>query len=182
MPAYAVADQFFDSDAISMAMRNVGLHCARTVIVHASAQDDFAVISAEAALRMDEFHELDASGKRIIATFGDGRMSVQTFDTSGATAISWSRPIALLSSGAGHLRRIRRLTAGVTPQTMPGIGIIRFAPPRGSAAWVAGTAWIHEYHAEVCRAAAEVVRADPSVLERARETLKASVNIGPSSM
>lgn len=182
MPAYAIANQFFDRDAIAMALRNVGLDCARTVIVHASAQDDFAITSAEAVLRMDEFHELDASGKRIIAIFGDGRMSLQTFDESGAAPISWSRSPTPLYSGAEHLRRIRRLTAGVAPQTVPGIGIIRFAPPRGSAAWVAGTAWLDEYHAAVCHAAAESVRTDPSVLERARETLKASVNIGPSFM
>jgi hypothetical protein len=182
MPAYALADRFVGSDAVAMAVRNIGPRFARIVIVNAAVQDDCAILSAEAALRMDELQEFAASGRRIISIFGDGRMNLRTFDESGVGVVNWRRYASPIYSGADQMRRLRRLTAGVAPETMPGIGIIRVAPPRSSAAWLAVSAWIDQYHAEVCRVAAEMVRANPLLLDQARESVKAWTNIAPSPM
>jgi len=182
MPAYAVADRFVDSDVVAMVVRNSGARSARMIIVDSAARDDFAIVSAESALRMDELQQLEASGRRIIAIFSDGKMSLRTLDESGTEIVSWCRAVTPIYSGADRLRSIRRLTAEAVPETVPGVGLVRFAPPKGSAAWVAATAWIYDYHAAVCRAAADAVRADPSLLNAARESIKAWANIGPSAM
>jgi hypothetical protein len=187
--AYAVADHFIRDNVLTVVVRDpcpssmqAGTEPIRMVIVPADARDDTSACLGEATLRQDEMAVFNAPARRVLTMFVDRRVRLDTTDDAGAASIMWRQSTTKLYNIANStMSRVRRLTAEVEAEEMAGIGTIRVAPPPGSAAWSAWERWIDSCNAELGRAPADVVEAEPSLIQRARKGMLRSIGIAPAS-
>ncbi len=182
MPTYAVVDRFFESNAIAAVVRGAFADRLRMVIVGADAIDDAALHLAETVLRVDELDHADTQAIRTFTIFQDNTVRLQTVDQTGAEILTWRQAGLLPDTGANNMRRIRRLAAASPPEAILGVGVVRVASGPGTPEWEAMAQWIEAYNTRVCLVAADLLREDPSLIERARALLKEAASPTASSV